>query len=333
MNTTILIIALVIGLIFIGIGYAITSSLNKKKKTNVKHLILDRNASVIVDTSSDTKDTKKVAKKDNRTITKKLQTASKSGDIGGMPKTSIRYMLIQAGLNTPVYRFWVYSVISGIITFFLFHFWIGTAPLVTFLMTFTGFLGLPKFILKKKVSRRQNKFLSEFPDCLDAMQRLLKSGMPISEAVAMTSREYTGPIGEEMTRVYESQRVGDTMGQAVEKLAIRVPLPEIQMFATAVIIQSQTGSSLSEVLQNLSNVIRQRFRLKRKVQALSAEAKISAMIIGCLPLVVITAMYLLNKEYIALLWTTETGKMMSYGALSWMGIGIFVMKQMINFKV
>jgi tight adherence protein B len=104
------------------------------------------------------------------------------------------------------------------------------------------------------------------------------------------------------------------------------------MFATAVIIQTQTGSSLSEVLGNLSGVIRQRFRLRRKVEALSAEAKISAMIIGALPCVVVGALYLLNREYISLLWTTPTGKMLSYGAITWMSIGILVMRQMINFK-
>lgn len=149
----------------------------------------------------------------------------------------------------------------------------------------------------------------------------------------MSAREYVGPIGEEMSKVYEDQRVGDTLPEAVQKMAFRMPLAEVKMFATAVTIQTQTGSSLSEVLQNLSNVIRQRFRLKRKVQALSAEAKISAGIIGCLPVIVVGSMYLTNYDYIALLWTTSTGKMMAYGALGWMGIGVIIMKQMINFKV
>jgi tight adherence protein B len=157
--------------------------------------------------------------------------------------------------------------------------------------------------------------------------------MPITEAIAMTSREYTGPIGQEMTKVYEDQKVGDTLPEAVQKMTFRVPLAEVKMFSTAVTIQTQTGSSLSEVLQNLSGVIRQRFRLKRKVQALSAEAKISAGIIGCLPVVVIGSMYLLNREYIELLWITNTGKMLTYGALTWMSIGVFIMKGMINFRV
>lgn len=336
MNTTILIIALVSGAIISLIALLVLKLTGNKKRQNVKSLILDRNASVVFESdaekSANTDKTKQKDKSGGNDIAQKLKAAAKSGDIDGMSRTSIRYMLIQAGLDTPVYRFWIYSALSGLMTYGV-CLWMGTAPLVTLLLTFTGFFGLPRFILKKKVARRQGKFLEEFPDCLEAMMRLLKSGMPISEAIAMTSREYSGPIGEEMTRVYEAQRVGDTLPQAVQKLAVRVPLPEVQMFATAVVIQTQTGSSLSEVLQNLSNVIRQRFRLKRKVEALSAEAKISAAIIGCLPLVVMGAMYLLNREYIAVLWTTPTGKMLSYGAIAWMGTGVFIMKQMINFKV
>lgn len=337
MNLTVIILAIVITFTLMGGMMWIITALNKKKRDNLKSMIMDRNASVIQDHSDDEgksdENAPQAQKLDSKAIADKLKRAAKAGAIDGMSKKSIRYMLIQAGLETPVYRFWVYSVLSGIITFLACKFWIGTAPFVTILLTITGFLGLPRFILAKKVHRRQTKFLEELPDCLDGMMRLLKSGMPISEAIAMTSREYTGPIGEEMTRVYEAQRVGDSLGQAVQKLAVRVPLPEVQMFATAVIIQAQTGSSLGEVLQNLSNVIRQRFRLKRKVEALSAEAKISAAIIGCLPLVVISAMYLLNKDYISLLWTTSSGKMMSYGAIAWMGCGVLIMRQMINFKV
>jgi tight adherence protein B len=107
----------------------------------------------------------------------------------------------------------------------------------------------------------------------------------------------------------------------------------MQMFATGISIQQQTGSSLSEVLINLASLIRARFRLKRKVQALSAEAKASAGIIGSLPVVVAFGLWCINPDYVELLWTTPTGKIMFYGSLGWMSIGVIMMKQMINFKV
>ena len=113
----------------------------------------------------------------------------------------------------------------------------------------------------------------------------------------------------------------------------RIPLAEMQMFATGLSIQSQTGSSLSEVLMNLSGVIRARFRLKRKIKALSSEAVASASIIGALPILVATGMYFVNYDYIQVLFTDPFGKTLLAGAIFWMLCGIFVMKQMINFRI
>ena len=122
------------------------------------------------------------------------------------------------------------------------------------------------------------------------------------------AREFTGPMGEEMERIYDQQKIGVPLPEAVLEAAKRMPLTEMQMFATAIAIQTQTGSSLSEVLQNLAAVIRSRFALARKVKALSQEAKSSAAIIGALPVVVAGGMYFINREYIEVLFTDPTGK-------------------------
>jgi tight adherence protein B len=229
-------------------------------------------------------------------------------------------------------QFWIFSVLFASGTCGIL--WMTSVPrIVVFLITFTALFGIPRFFLKFRAGRRQKAFLSEFADALEAMIRLLKAGMPVGEAIAMVAREFTGPVGDEMGRVYDSQKVGVPMQDAVRKMMPRMPLPEVQMFATSVAIQIQTGSSLSEVLGNLSGVIRARYRLKRKVQALSAEAKISAMIIGALPILVSLALWGVNPDYIGLLFTHPTGKMLLGGALTWMSLGILVMRQMINFKV
>jgi tight adherence protein B len=157
--------------------------------------------------------------------------------------------------------------------------------------------------------------------------------MPVTEAISMVAREYSGPIGEEMERVYNAQKLGETLPDAVQKMTLRVPLPEVQMFATAITIQVQTGSSLSEVLGNLSGVIRGRFALKRKIQALSSEARISAMIIGSIPIILTGVLYLVNRDYIMLLFTDPTGKMLTGIAVGMMLVGAAVMRQMINMKV
>lgn len=241
-------------------------------------------------------------------------------------------LIMQAGLQTSVKKFWFYSVISGIV-FFLLAKVMGMSPFVTIMLTITGFLGFPKFVLKRKAKRRQKQFMDDFADALESMMRLLKAGMPVSEAIKMVSVEFTGPMGEEMSRVYNQQKIGVPLPEAILEASKRMPLTEMQMFATAIAIQTQTGSSLSEVLQNLATVIRSRFALQRKVKALSSEAKSSAMIIGALPIVVATGMYFINRSYIEVLFFDPTGKFLLGCAIGWMMVGVLVMRQMINFKV
>lgn len=267
-------------------------------------------------------------------IARKLKEASKEAQKEkDKDKLSIKERMMQAGYDAPVSRYWLWSaVFAGVVWGFL---WLVTswAQIAVIFITFTAFLGVPRLFLKIKAGRRQRKFLEDFADVLEAMVRLLQAGMPISEAVAMVSREYTGPIKEEMLRVYENQKVGVPLGEAAHQMAERIPLTEVHMFATALQIQSETGSSLSEVLMNLAAVIRARFRLKRKVRALSSEAKASAAIIAALPVVVCLGLYLVRPEYIGILFTTPMGKTFLTGAVVWMLIGVLIMRQMINFKV
>jgi len=245
---------------------------------------------------------------------------------------SISSLILQSGMKMTVARFWISSLIFGTVATTI-AWLMNYSLLVIGLIAFSSFFGLPRFFLKFKGRSRQKKFLNEFADALEAMIRLLKAGMPVTEAIAMVSREFTGPVGEEMSLIYDAQKVGVPMADAVKKIAPRMPLTEVQMFATAISIQAQTGSSLSEVLGNLAAVIRARYRLKRKVQALSSEAKVSAMIIGALPILVMTALWAVNPDYIGLLFTHKTGKMLLFGAVVWMSVGVMAMKVMINFKV
>ena len=209
----------------------------------------------------------------------------------------------------------------------------GQPPHIMVAAVIIGLLGFPRFVLKRITAKRQKTFLEEFPDALEATVRLLKAGMPVSEAISMIAREFEGPVGEEMDRIYDKQKIGVPLHEAAVEATRRMPLTEMQMFATGLSIQAQTGSSLSEVLMNLSGVIRARFRLKRKIKALSSEAVASASIIGALPVLVATGMYFTNYEYIEVLFTTGTGKFLLTISVGMMAFGIFVMKQMINFKI
>jgi tight adherence protein B len=242
-------------------------------------------------------------------------------------------MLRQSGWgHVTVTRYWLISLGVGLVLMLITKISGQSNPIVI-MSGIIGIFGLPKMVLSFKTSRRQKKFLEEFPDALESMVRLLKAGMPVGEAIAMVSREFTGPVGEEMSKVYDEQKIGISMAEACLHAAERMPITEMQMFATGISIQQQTGSSLSEILINLAKVIRARFRLKRKVQALSAEAKASAMIIGALPIVVGLGMTIINPDYMFPLYNTLKGKYMLYGAIGWMACGVLIMKQMINFRV
>ena len=263
-------------------------------------------------------------------LAKKLKEAK--GEENSKKKTTISTMILQAGISISVKQFWLMSVALMIGLTFLAKL-MGQPPHVLIAVAVIGLLGLPRFVLKKMAARRQKKFLEEFPDALEATVRLLKAGMPVSEAIAMISREFTGPVGEEMGNIYDKQKIGVALAEAALEATRSMPLTEMQMFATGLSIQAQTGSSLSEVLTNLSNVIRARFRLKRKIKALSSEAIASASIIAALPVLVATGMYFVNYEYISVLFTDPFGNVLLAIAIFWMGMGVTVMKIMINFKV
>ena len=247
-------------------------------------------------------------------------------------KTSLKDMIVQAGMSISVKQFWLFSAVNAVV-FFVLATVMGLSPLVKILVAITALLGLPRLFLKQKAKKRQKEFMADFPDALESMMRLLKAGMPVSEAIKMVAREFTGPMGEEMEQIFDQQKIGVPLPEAVLEASKRMPLTEMQMFATAIAIQTQTGSSLSEVLDNLANVIRARFKLRRKVKALSSEAKASAAIIAALPVVVAGGMYFLNREYIEVLFTDPTGKFLLGGSIFWMFVGCLIMRQMINFRI
>lgn len=317
------IVVLVVTLLCFGGVLLVMSAQEKKRRSRIQSVI--RGNTVVDKRSAAT------AEKDKRVadISRKLKETTEENKA---KKNRLSSRLSQAGLSISPRQFWIYSILFAIVVTILTKL-SGQSPLVTILVGVTALLGFPRYWLKRRIKKRQAKFLLEFADALEAMVRLLKAGMPVTEAINMASKEFEGPVGEEMAMIYDAQRVGISLPEASLEAARRMPITEMQMFATAMAIQAQTGASLSEILTNLAKVIRARFRLKRKVEALSSEAKASAMIIGSLPFLVGTGMYFINNEYMMVMFTTFNGKMMLAGCAIFMLMGVMVMKAMINFKV
>jgi tight adherence protein B len=161
--------------------------------------------------------------------------------------------------------------------------------------------------------------------------RGIKTGLPLLDSLKIIALDAQEPIKSEFKSIVETQTIGMPIGDACAKLYERMPLPEANFFGIVISIQQKAGGNLSEALGNLSRVLRDRKKMKAKIQAMSMEAKASASIIGALPICVGALVYLTSPDYIELLWTTDLGRMMMAGCATWMAIGVFVMKQMINF--
>jgi tight adherence protein B len=153
----------------------------------------------------------------------------------------------------------------------------------------------------------------------------------MADCMKIIAAEAQDPVKSEFRTVVADQTLGLPMDEAVQRLSERVPLSEANFFAIVIAIQSRTGGSLSEALNNLSRVLRERKKMQAKIKAMSAEAKASGGIIGALPVVVTGVVYLTSPDYMSLLFTTSTGNIVLAGCGLWMTMGILVMRKMINF--
>jgi tight adherence protein B len=162
--------------------------------------------------------------------------------------------------------------------------------------------------------------------------RSVRSGLPTNEALKICSKEIPDPVGNAFLQLVEGLKVGVTLEEGLKKMYDAMPTPEVSFFAIVMTIQQKSGGNLSEALSNLSGVLRDRRRLAGKIKAMSSEAKASAMIIGSLPPGVMGIVYATTPAYIMLLFTERLGNLMLAGCAIWMGLGIIVMRQMINFK-
>lgn len=209
----------------------------------------------------------------------------------------------------------------------------GLPFLLSFLLGVMLGLGVPHVAVSVLISRRINQFIALFPDAIDLMVRSLRSGLPITEALAITGKEIPDPVGAEFRTVADKIKIGLTMDQALNDTARRVPTPEFQFFVITLAIQRETGGNLAETLSNLSEVLRKRQQMKLKIKAMSSEAKASAYIVGALPFVVAGLIWMVNDGYLRGFFTDPRLMIAGVGGFVWMSIGGFIMYQMVNFKV
>jgi tight adherence protein B len=192
---------------------------------------------------------------------------------------------------------------------------------------------LPYLALRLLRRRRQKRFGAQFPDALDTIVRSLRAGHPVPIAVSMVGREMPDPIGTEFGIVSDEITYGADLETAMRNLYGRIGSDDLPLFVTAVGIQSSTGGNLGEVLENLSGVIRQRFKMRRKIRALAAEGRASAMILSALPIGLFIVVQVTSPDFYASVWHENLTKLLLGGAACWMLIGNMIMFKMVNFKI
>ncbi len=262
---------------------------------------------------------------------KQLDEKQKSND-RNMRKPPLKVQIRQAGMQVSIERFYIYSAVCGIVLTAALYF-INAAWWVLPGSLLVGALGLPRWFVSFRRKRRVKAFLEEFPNALDIIVRAVKSGLPLNDAIRMIATESPEPVRAEFRRIVDSQQLGMSVPDAALRMSETMPCTEAGFFGIVIQIQSQAGGNLSEALGNLSRVLRDRKKMKAKVQALSMEAKASAVIIGALPFVVAFLVYLSSPNYIMPLFTTSVGNLILGCSGVWMSIGILVMRKMMNFEV
>ena len=244
------------------------------------------------------------------------------------PPLSVR--LRQAGLDWSKRRFVVTAGILGAAAFVAMM--VVDAGLLPALgIGFAAGFGLPFWGLSFLKKRREAKFLKAFPDAVDVIVRGIKAGLPLHDSLKLIATDAEEPVRSEFQAIIDTQTIGMPIGEAALKLYESIPVAEANFFGIVVFIQQRAGGNLSEALSNLSRVLRDRKKMKSKIQAMSQEAKASAAIIGALPIAVMTLVWLTSPTYIDLLWTDPLGRVMLACSAAWMLTGVLVMRKMINF--
>jgi tight adherence protein B len=192
---------------------------------------------------------------------------------------------------------------------------------------------VPWVQLSRLRSKRRDRFEAQFPDALDLLIRALRAGHSLSTGLQMVGKELPDPVGSEFGQVAHEIQLGQQVRHALANLTYRVESEDLPFFVTAISIQQETGSNLAEVLQNLSRVIRERFKLYGKVKALTAMGRASANLLAGWPLVMIGALYSVNPEYIAPLWEEEGGQFLALISFVLVVIGYVICRRMAMIKV
>jgi tight adherence protein B len=202
------------------------------------------------------------------------------------------------------------------------------APLMALSLAF-----LPVVWLMMRRKKRLKKFAAQLPQALELIARALRAGHSLAAGFSLVAQEMSEPIGDEFNRTFEEQNLGKPLEESLENLTKRVPNLDLKFFATAIILQRQTGGDLAEILDKIGHLIRERFQIWGQVQALTGEGRLSGIVLLALPPALFAVVYRMNPDYLMLLFTDDLGKKMLVGGVVSQLLGAIMIRKIVNIRV
>ncbi|MCC7174688.1 MAG: type II secretion system F family protein [Bryobacterales bacterium] len=247
-------------------------------------------------------------------------------------KSRLQLLLEQAGLKWHVGRL-IHACLGCFLVVFVILWYAlpsvrGLAPLVA---AAAGALPLA-YVLRLRTAR-QRKFEQQFPESLEFVSRSMRAGHAFSVSLEMLHREFQEPLAGEFRRTFDEHNLGLPLESALQKLAGRVPSMDVQFFVSAVLLQKRTGGNLAELLDKLAYVIRERFKLRGRIRAVSAHGRMTGAALSAIPLVVAGLMFFTNREYVTFFFTDSTGRLMAGCAAALQLVGYGVIRKIVSIEV
>jgi tight adherence protein B len=244
---------------------------------------------------------------------------------------NLQLLFEQADVALPVSQF---LIISGVLAAVGLVLPTAAGMNVLFAPIVSGFLAiLPLIWLLMRRKKRLRKFAAQLPEALELIARALRAGHSLAAGMNLVANEMSAPIAVEFSRTFEEQNLGIPMEEALDSLTQRVPNLDLKFFATAIILQRQTGGDLAEILDKIGHLIRERFQIFGQVQALTGEGRLSGIVLLALPPVLFAVVYRMNPDYLMLLFTDELGKKMLVGGVVMQLLGALAIRKIVNIRV
>lgn len=246
---------------------------------------------------------------------------------------ALRRRLDQAGLPLNVVDYAVLSLLTGVGVAVGTHFGAGAPWVISAGIGVMAASGAPHLLLERRIKRRKRQFLSQFPDAIDLIVRGVRSGLPVAEALQAAGQELPNRVGDLFREVTGNLKLGKTLDESLAMASRTLEVQEFKFFMISLTIQQETGGNLGEILQNLGVLMRRREQMKLKIKAMSSEARASAMIIGSLPFIMFGVIYLIDPDYVMMLFIDPRGWMLLAGGLTSLSLGLGIMSKMIRFEI